>query len=100
MKSKSLTVHGARLFNSIPRYLRDMTNCSKERFKSALDPYLKEIPDEPQIPGYTALRRAESNSLQEMLKIVKQRGAACPSIFQASSTAASRWKSEDFGHDK
>ncbi len=51
------------LFNTLPSELRNMTNCSSESFKQALDTFLKTIPDEPQTPGYTYMRRAESNSL-------------------------------------
>ena len=35
-------------------------------FKTVLDKYLSTIPDEPQIQGYTSMRRAESNSLLDM----------------------------------
>ena len=44
-----------------------MKNCEKHVFKAALDTYLRTIPDEPQIVGYTASRRAESNSLLDMI---------------------------------
>jgi hypothetical protein len=43
-----------------------MTNCTVDSFKSELDKYLSSIPDEPQIPGYTCCRRAESNSILHM----------------------------------
>ena len=33
----SLSEQGPRLFNSLPRYIRDLTNCSKEHFKKQLD---------------------------------------------------------------
>ena len=50
-------------FGTLPSELRNMTNCSSKSFKQALDTFLKTIPDEPQTPGYTYMRRAESNSL-------------------------------------
>ena len=59
----SFAVRGPMLFNTLPSELRNMTNCSSESFKKALDIFLKTIPDEPQTPGYTCMRRAESNSL-------------------------------------
>ena len=69
LREASLSVRGPRLFNSLPKSLRDMRNCTKEVFKSALDRYLQTIPDEPQIQGYTASRRAESNSLLHMQQV-------------------------------
>ena len=43
-----------------------MTDCSGDTFKRCLDKYISMVPDEPHISGYTALRRAESNSLFDM----------------------------------
>ena len=62
----SLAIHGPRLFNSVPATIRNMTDCSVDTFKRCLDKYLGMVPDEPHICGYTALRRAESNSLFDM----------------------------------
>ena len=39
-----------------------------DAFKSKLDRFLQTVPDEPQIQGYTAMRRAGSNSLLDMVK--------------------------------
>ena len=64
----SLPVHGQRLFNTLPAELRNITGCSIDVFKCRLDRYLWTIPDEPQIPGYTAQRRADSNSLLDMTR--------------------------------
>ena len=66
LREASMPVRGQKLFNSLPKYLREMTGCSKDAFKAALDKYLSTIPDEPQIQGYTSMRRAESNSLLDM----------------------------------
>ena len=46
-----------------------MTGVKLETFKRALDRFLKTIPDEPQIPGYTACRRADSNSILQMINV-------------------------------
>ena len=43
-----------------------MTDCSVDTFKRCLDKYLRMVPDEPHISGYTVLRRADSNSLFDM----------------------------------
>ena len=63
------TQNGPRLFNLLPPHIRRLTNCSIEEFKKALDEYLKDVPDEPQIPGYTSCRRADTNSLLDMIKV-------------------------------
>ena len=63
----SLAIHGQKLFSSLPREIRNTTCCKVETFKAALNKYLRLVPDEPQIPGYTAQRRAESNSLLDMI---------------------------------
>ena len=62
----SLSIRGPQLFNTLPPEVRNVTNCSVEEFKTELDRFLSNVPDEPQIPGYTAMRRAESNSLVDM----------------------------------
>ena len=59
----SLVFNGAQLFNVLPKPLRDMSGVSLDSFKRALDQFLNTVPDEPQIPGYTAYRRADSNSI-------------------------------------
>ena len=68
LREASLIVKGQRLFNALPLDIRNITDCSKEYFKRQLDKYLCNIPDEPQIQGYTAHRRAETNSLVDMIK--------------------------------
>ena len=67
----SLPIHRQRLFNCLPPELRNLTGCSTDCFKRHLDMYLRSIPDEPQIPGYTAQRRADSNSLLDMTRLAK-----------------------------
>lgn len=62
----SFVVNGAKLFNILPKKLRDMVNVTLLSFKSALDNHLGTIPDEPQINGYTSRRRADTNSLLHM----------------------------------
>ena len=69
----SFAVRGPMLFNSLPSELRNMSNCSSKSIKQALDTFLKTIPDEPQTPGYTYMRRAESNSLIQMTTLTTAR---------------------------
>jgi hypothetical protein len=66
----SLTINGPKLFNSLPKNVRDLKGVSVEKFKRALDSHLKKIQDQPQIPGYTECRRANTNEITEMSKLV------------------------------
>ena len=68
LREGSFAVHGSRLFNVLPQYLRNMTNVELPEFKKKLDEFLATVPDEPQSPGYTEIRRAESNSLLHMVQ--------------------------------
>ena len=45
-----------------------MTDCKVDIFKRSLDKYISTIPDEPLVLGYTAQRRADSNSILHMGK--------------------------------
>ena len=65
----SFAVHSAKLFNCLPKEIRDLTNCSKDVFKKHLDNYLRTVPDEPQISGYTLFKRADSNSVIDMINL-------------------------------
>ena len=66
LREASFTVHGPRLFNTLPAMIRNLTCCSVDTFKKKLDRHLALVPDQPQIQGYTAQRRADSNSLLDM----------------------------------
>lgn len=68
-RSISLARQGPKLFNCLPKSLRNASNCSTDSFKQKLDKWLETIPDEPQIPNYTGMRRRESNSISDMLSI-------------------------------
>lgn len=63
-----LSDSGPRLFNILPKNLRNTTNCSKLSFKLKLDRFLQDVPDEPLLQNYLCFRRADSNSLVEMVK--------------------------------
>ena len=47
---------GPRLFNALPRQIRDTTRCSKSSFKNKLDQFLKDVPDQPLLPAYLPFR--------------------------------------------
>ena len=61
MRDSSLVVHGAMLFNAMPKALRNASNCSLLEFKSKLDCFFSSIPDEPHVVGYTQNRSSNSN---------------------------------------
>ena len=69
-RESSLQVRGARLFNSIPRELRDIFTGTTDQFKVRLDEWLLTIPDQPTIPGRQ--RAASSNSLLDQVQIALQ----------------------------
>ena len=69
LREESFCVKGPMLFNSLPSHLRNMTGVSHIEFKKELDTFLKTIADEPLTHGYTARRRAESNSLIHMIPV-------------------------------
>ena len=64
--NSSLSVHGCRLFNSLPK---DISNVNINFLKNKLDQFLSSIPDEPQTIGYTLSRRANTNSILDMLSL-------------------------------
>ena len=46
-QENSLSVKGAKMFNLLPAYLRNVTSEKVNHFKSKLDKFLKEVPDQP-----------------------------------------------------
>ena len=69
-REASLQVRGAKLFNCLPRGLRDTFTGTPEGFKSGLDNWLEKIPDQPTIPG--RLRAASTNSLLDQAQYILQ----------------------------
>ena len=51
-RSTENKTNSIRLFNSLPKSIRDITNCSVCSFKQRLDYYLNSIPVLPCSPGY------------------------------------------------
>ena len=56
MRYSSLAYDGPKLFNCLPLNIRNITKCSVEQFKTELDKFLAEIPDQPLIPKLTHQR--------------------------------------------
>ena len=69
LKAREASLRGARLFNCLPRGIRDIVTGTPEMFKSSLDNWLSTIPDEPTIPGRQ--RAASSNSLLDQVQYAK-----------------------------
>ncbi|KAG0727680.1 hypothetical protein GWK47_034138 [Chionoecetes opilio] len=65
--STSLPHIGPKLFNNLPGKLRNLAECSVEKFKHHLDNHLQTIPDEPPVPGYTSVSRADTNSISDQV---------------------------------
>ena len=64
----SFTYNGTRLFNCLPRELRDLTDITPEDFKRRLDKWLTEVPDVPPTPGYPS---SHHNSLPEAIRGIR-----------------------------
>ena len=81
LRENSFQVQGPKLFNILPPKIRNMTGCSIDDFKFALDQFLMKIPDEPNVPGaeYTPtacnqVTGKPSNSLVDQVKSVNMGG--------------------------
>ena len=60
-RENTLGVRGARIFNLLPLYIRNHDSSNVETFKSLLDTYLSQVPDQPTVSGRA--RAADTNSL-------------------------------------
>ena len=63
IRHNSMGVYGPRLFNWLPVWIRNMSNCSVDVFKRALDRHLVLIPDEPRVPKLVKYCQKGGNSL-------------------------------------
>ena len=63
IRFNSLSINGPRIFNSLPQNIRDISECSPEAFKRALDRYLRSVPDEPRVKNMTPYCSRNSNSI-------------------------------------
>ena len=64
-KEASLSVKGAKLFNLLPAYIRNIDSDKPDIFKANIDTFLSSIPDQPTIQGRT--RAAATNSLLDQI---------------------------------
>ena len=63
IRDDSFFVQSLRLFNSLPRNIRDLKGCTVEKFKGELDKFLLNYQMHQLIPGYTACSLVGSNSM-------------------------------------
>ena len=72
LQENAITVFGPRLYNSLPKYLRDIENVKTEKFKFDLDKFLDTIPDQPKMPNYATA--PGSNSILDQLTHLRAQG--------------------------
>ena len=78
LREASFQIHGPRLFKSLPKSVRSMTNVTVEDFKGSLDKFLEILPDEPKVDNYVPsacniLTASPSNSIIDLAKSVRAR---------------------------
>ena len=66
-RERTLAAHGARLFNLLPKNLRNENSGDFALFKNNLDIFLMTIPDQPTTPGL--VRAAVTNSLVDQVPL-------------------------------
>ena len=52
LHENAIIVFGLRLYNSLPKYLRDIESVKTEKYKFEPDKFIELIPDEPKMPNY------------------------------------------------
>ena len=72
LQENAITIFGPRLYNMLPKYLRDIESVKTEKFKSELDKFLELIPDEPKMPNYVTA--SGSNSILDKLTHLRAQG--------------------------
>ena len=78
IREGTFQIHGAKLFNSLPKSVRNISRTSVDEFKVALDKFLQTIPDEPKLPGYipsacNQVTASPSNSIIDLSRVGKFR---------------------------
>ena len=71
LTESTFQVQASKLFNSLPKCLRNLTNCGAGDFKEQLDTYLSTLYDEPPSPGHIprglSLTGLSSNSIMHQM---------------------------------
>ena len=76
LRNQSFQVNGPRLFNSLPKKLRDIRKVSVDDFKEQLDNYLADLPDHPKVGDLiphvcNQITAKPSNSIVDVIKSLK-----------------------------
>ena len=76
LRDQSFQVNGPKLFNSIPKKVRNLTKVSVGEFKEQLDKFLEMIPDQPNVDGLTPTacnlyNAAPSNSIVDQARTIQ-----------------------------
>ena len=84
----SWTVFGPQLYNSLPKYLRDIESVKTEKFKFELDKFLELIPGNPKCP--TICNRIRKHSILDQLthlraQLIYKRGGVLDSAVSSLS---------------
>ena len=66
-REASVGVKGAKIFNLLPAFIRNINSCDVNVFKKSLDSFLADVPDQPTIAGQG--RAAETNSLMHQIPL-------------------------------
>ena len=72
LQENALTVFGPRLYNSLPKYLRDIESDKTEKIKFELNKFLDTIPDQPKMPNYVTA--SGSNGILDQLTHLRAQG--------------------------
>ena len=77
LREASFQEIGPKLFNNLPKKVRNLKNIEVEDFKEALDEVLSKVPDEPKVEGLTPAAMTDnaehSNSLLQQMKGTRRR---------------------------
>ena len=70
--ASSLSHNSPVILNALPKKIRNLTGCSVDKFKRELDNFLRMLPDEPTVLGYTANCTAASKLMPDQLRLRHQ----------------------------
>ena len=71
-QENAITVFGPRLYNLLPKYLRDIGSVKTDKFKLQLYKFLEISPDEPKMPNYVTA--VGNNSILDQLTHLRAQG--------------------------
>ena len=72
-RENGLSVKGAKMFNLLPSDIRNITSDKVQHFKTKLDEFLRDVPDEPTVAGEP--RASESNCLVHQIPMSRRNHA-------------------------